>query len=690
MQFKSSSMAWQLNGLVALPLLTALLLGLILGYQQLQVLHSSKLSISAIEVAEASNALVHQLQRERGRSVGFLSSDERERVSEALNAQRSETDRAVAAFDVVLTRNPPAELLSARAADFVTSRKLVDEALGLRARVDAGDASVGNVLSGYTTAVEGLIDTIGFAVEVSQSTEVTENLLAYLALVKAVENAGLERALGSRVFDLIGRHEFDASLYNSYLVRLAGERAYLRDFLAFAKPEFREHFKSTVVGADVDQVIAWREILTTLPQTLDGQGVRGVEWFDTATSRIDLIVEVENWIAAQTLDVAQAKAQSARLRLIAVAAGLLALTLGGAWITRRQTSRMVKAVDFVSDRLQSLASGDLDLDLTQPDQALQSTETLQMHTGLIELRKSAQAQRRLQQEKLEAAEAEAARAGTLRSIVSEFRGEFESVLSRLTQGTSALSDSAVRLTDGASGTQHRSSTASLEASRSTEAAESVAGAAEKIASSIGEVSRQAQSMRGQAATVSQESGEIAEHFAGLKSMGDEIRSVMDLISRIADQTTLLALNATIESARAGEAGKGFAVVASEVKSLAVQTGSSTENIRAKVEAMVAAIDRSAASIERVSSAIDGLDSQVGIVTTAVDEQLVTADDISQSAAHAAAGTKAASTNVQEVEAIATETNKEASSVRQTVGDLSALVETLEAQTRGFLERIMAA
>ncbi len=687
MRFESSSITLQLSGLVALPSLVALLLGLVLGYQQLQVSRSSKLSIAAIELAEASNPVIHELQRERGRSVGYLSSDEHERLAKALNGQRTETDRAVAALDVVLARNRPEEIFPARAADFVSSRERVNEALGLRAKIDAGDANIGDVLFGYTTAVEGLIDVVGFAVEISQSTEITENLLAYLSLVKAVENAGLERALGSRVFDLVARFEFDAALYNNYLVRLAGERAYLRDFNAFAKPQFREYFNTTVAGAAVDQVAAWRDILASLPQTLDGQGVSGADWFNTATSRIDLIVEVENWVAAQTLDVAEAQAKNARLRLIAVAAGLLALILGGGWITRRQTGRMARAVDFVSDRLQSLASGDYEVDLTLPDRALQSSETLQMRTGLIELSKNAQARRRLQQEKLEAAEAEAARTAV---VVDEFRCEFEAVLSRLTQGTSALTDCAVRLTEGASGTQQRSSTASLETSRSTEAVESVAEAAEKIASSIGEVSRQAQSMRGQAATVSQESGEIAEHFAGLKAMGDEIRSVMDLISSIADQTTLLALNATIESARAGEAGKGFAVVAGEVKSLAVQTGSSTENIRTKVETMVSALDRSAASIERVSSAIDSLGSQVSIVTTAVDEQLATADDISQSAADAAVGTKAASTNVQEVEAIATETNKEASSIRQTAGELSALVETLESETRGFLERIMAA
>ena len=85
-------------------------------------------------------------------------------------------------------------------------------------------------------------------------------------------------------------------------------------------------------------------------------------------------------------------------------------------------------------------------------------------------------------------------------------------------------------------------------------------------------------------------GAIAEQILFLSEQADQIGSISQLVSDLANKTNMLAFNSSVEAVRAGEHGKGFSVVANEIRKLADQSEKSAEKITGLVSEIQSAIN----------------------------------------------------------------------------------------------------
>jgi CHASE3 domain sensor protein len=177
--------------------------------------------------------------------------------------------------------------------------------------------------------------------------------------------------------------------------------------------------------------------------------------------------------------------------------------------------------------------------------------------------------------------------------------------------------------------------------------------------------------------------QIVAHMLELGKKSQEIGSVLDIVSELAEQTNILAINATIEAAGAGEAGKRFAIVAEEIRKLADRVGGSTKEVRTLIDDVRSAVNTTVMATETGSKAVEAGTRQFGDVATTFKQIANLVATTTDAAREIELSTKQQATAVEQVNAAisnvtqaSVETETSAGQTLQTVSQMATLSKNL--------------
>ena len=588
--------------------------------------------------------LVHETQKERGMTAGFLGS-KGEKFSTEVVAQRLLVDEKLKEVNGFLNTFDKNVYSDEFLENLNNGLKKLQDLPNIRTGVSAFSINAAVAIDYYTDTNKLLLNVIATITKLSNSSaKVSQELVSYMNFLLSKERAGIERAVGTNTF---AKNSFGEGMKAKFYTLVAEQNAYMDAFLKVSSLTMSDFYKKTFQADSITEVEKMRKI--ALYSDLDSNfNIDANVWFKQITEKINILKKIEDYISQSLSDTIGAEMHNASQNMIIF--GLLsafgvALTM---ILARTIAFTILIDVDSVKKGVENFFAfinfekDDIELINVKSNDELGMMSKI-INKNIEDTKMNIQKDRALIADTIRVTneinkghlnckielDSNNPSLNELKNIINEMLGtlnsnisnilnvltsyskldfrsnlapnNLEGIIKELEKDVNILGDvitqtlmenkkTGIILSNNANTlTQNMQGIASAANSQAA-SLEETAASLEEITANITNNTQTAIKMAGygnkvkESITLGQDlANKTALSMEDINSQTSAINEAITVIDQIAFQTNILSLNAAVEAATAGEAGKGFAVVAGEVRTLASRSAEAAKQIKNLVE-----------------------------------------------------------------------------------------------------------